>query len=142
MKILYAYNMKEADFIPLAIAKYNKLAKTDVGKFSYDKNTRLPLLEDAYISISKVKDIIVAAISFEQVGVDVEPKDKVPPKKFKKTIQEYADTSAYMRWTGRGIIISILYDSFPEDKLKRFKIGDYIGSVYSIDGAISLIEIK
>ena len=53
MKILYAYNMKEADFIPLAIAKYNKLAKTDVGKFSYDKKTGLPKLEEAYISISK-----------------------------------------------------------------------------------------
>ena len=142
MKILYAYNMKEADFIPLAIAKYNKLAKTDVGKFSYDKKTGLPKLEEAYISISKVKDIIVAAISFEQVGIDVEPKDKVPPKKFKKTIQEYADSSAYIRWTGKGILMSILYDSFPEDKLRRFKIGDYIGSAYSIDGAISLIEIK
>ena len=141
MKILYAYNMDEKDFIPLAIAKYNKLAKTDVGKFSYDKN-RLPKLEEAYISISKVKDIIVAAISFEQVGVDVEPKDKVPPKKFKKTIQEYADMSAYMRWTGKGIILSVLYDSFPEDKLKRFKIGDYIGSVYSMDGAVSCIEVK
>ena len=142
MKILYAYNMKEADFIPLARAKYNKLAKTDVGKFSYDKKTGLPKLEEAYISISKVKDIIVAAISFEQVGIDVEPKDKVPPKKFKKTIQEYADSSAYIRWTGKGILMSILYDSFPEDKLRRFKIGDYIGSAYSIDGAISLIEIK
>ncbi len=142
MKIIYAYNMKEADFVPLALAKYNKLAKTDVGKFSYDKKTGLPKLEEAYISISKVKDIIVAAISFEQVGVDIEPKDKVPPKKFKKTIYEYADTSAYMKWTGKGIIMSVLYDSFPEDKLHRFKIGDYIGSVYSMDGAISLIEVK
>ena len=142
MKIFYAYNMKEADFIPLAIAKYNKLAKTDVGKFSYDKKTRLPQLEEAYISISKVNDIIVAAISFEQVGVDVEPKDKIPPKKFKKTIQEYADQSAYMRWTGKGIVLSVLYESFPEDKLRRFKIGDYIGSVYSMDGSVSCIEVK
>ena len=122
MKILYAYNMKEADFIPLARAKYNKLAKTDVGKFSYDKKTGLPKLEEAYISISKVKDIIVAAISFEQVGIDVEPKDKVPPKKFKKTIQEYADSSAYIRWTGKGILMSILYDSFPEDKSQLYLI--------------------
>ena len=141
MKIFYAYDISEKDFITLVIAKYNKLAKTNVGKFAYDKNG-VPTLEEAYISLCTVNNLIVAAISLEKVGVAVEPKDKKLPKKIGKTIQEFVDYNAFLRWTGKGIIMSVTYKAFPEDKLRRFTIGDYIGSVYSIDGSTSLIEVK
>ena len=141
MKIFYAYDIKEKDFLPLAIAKYNKLAKTDVGKFAYDRNG-LPTLEEAYISLCTVNNLIVAAISLEKVGVAVEPKDKKIPKKIGKNVQEFVDYNAFLRWTGKGIIMSVTYKAFPEDKLRRFTIDDYVCSAYSIDGSVSLIEIK
>ena len=141
MKIFYAYDINEKDFLPLAIAKYNKLAKTDVGKFAYDRNG-LPTLEEAYISLCTVNNLIVAAISLEKVGVAVEPKDKKIPKKIGKNVQEFVDYNAFLRWTGKGIIMSVTYKAFPEDKLRRFTIDDYVCSAYSIDGSVSLIEIK
>ena len=141
MKIFYAYDIKEKDFLPLAIAKYNKLAKTDVGRFAYDRNG-LPTLEEAYISLCTVNNLIVAAISLEKVGVAVEPKDKKIPKKIGKNVQEFVDYNAFLRWTGKGIIMSVTYKAFPEDKLRRFTIDDYVCSAYSIDGSVSLIEIK
>ena len=141
MKILYAYDMSEKDFLPLAIAKYEKLAKTKVGKFAYNKNG-VPTLEEAFISLCTVDNLIVAAISLENVGVAIEPKDKKLSKKIGKSVQEFVDYNAFLRWTGKGIIMSVTYKVFPEDKLRRFTIGDYLGSVYSIDGSVSLIEIK
>lgn len=141
MKVFYGYDKKEEEFIPLAIEKYNKLAKTNVGKFSRNKN-KLPILEDAYISTATVDNLVVVAISQETVGIAIEPKDKKLPKKIKKTLQEFVDYNAFLRWTGKGILMSVTYNSFPEDKLRRFEIDNYIGSAYSMDGSISLIEIK
>ena len=141
MKIFYGYDRKEEEFIPLAIEQYNKLAKTNVGKFSRNKN-RLPILEDAYISTATVDNLVVVAISFETVGIAVESKKAKVPKKFKKTLQEFVDYNAFLRWTGKGILMSVTYNTFPEDKLRRFEIDDYVGSAYSMDGSVSLIEIK
>ncbi|MCR4874165.1 MAG: hypothetical protein K5923_00300 [Clostridia bacterium] len=141
MKIFYGYTKDEEEFKQKAIEKYNKLAKTDVGKLYRDKKG-IEHLEDAHFCAAKIKDFMVVAISNERIGIAIEEENKKLPKKVEMTLDEYVDYNAYLRWTGKNILLSVAYKSYPMDKVTHFKVLNYIGAVYSIDGSVSKIELK
>ena len=141
MKIIYGYTKDDAEFKQRAIEKYNKLAKTDVGKLYVDKKG-IEHLEDAHFCAAKINDFMVVAISNERIGIAIEEENKKLPKRLNMSLDEYVDYNAYLRWTGKGILLSVAYKSYPTDKISHFKVLNYIGAVYSIDGAVSKIELK
>ena len=132
MIIYYGFDKDKYDFRKKAIESYNKTNNVDVGKL-YKDDLGKPRLERAYISIADTKNLCVVAISSQEVGIDVERKDRV--SKIKMSIKQWTELEAYSKWTGQGVKgPRDIEKPFPKDNIYSVDIlDDYYITVCSKD---------
>ncbi|MEG1394331.1 MAG: hypothetical protein RR993_00760 [Clostridia bacterium] len=104
--------------------------------------TGKPLLDDGYISFAHTENVFVAAYSSQNIGVDIEKKErKVTCEKIGDT-ERWTQLEAFAKWTGEGVTKSLLDMQIDGNYLSKARIAsDLWVTVFSADKDIAVCEI-